>query len=161
MPIVRVELDIRVPIDEVWNRISDFSSYPRFMTNVDEAVELPDHLGNKVTAWQARVKGSVLRWTDESIFDKDNWRIEFFQLDGDLERFDGFWQLESVGEGVTRVRLSVDFEIGIPQLSALLNPASASAIAENSESMLRDLENLGLERIRQRASNDVGAQSGR
>jgi ribosome-associated toxin RatA of RatAB toxin-antitoxin module len=160
LPNVSVELDIQVPVDEVWERISDFSSYPRFMTNVDEAVELPDHLGNKVTSWQARVKGSVLRWTDESIFDKDNWRIEFFQLEGDLERFDGFWQLESISERMTKVRLSVDFEIGIPQLSALLNPASASAIAENSESMLRDLESRALERIGQRGSTSFGSQSG-
>jgi ribosome-associated toxin RatA of RatAB toxin-antitoxin module len=149
VPRVTVELDVSVPVDEVWERISDFGSYPQFMGNVDWVEDQPSRGDHRVTSWQVRLKGSILRWTDESISSKERWTIEFFQIDGDLERFDGAWTLAPIGADTTHVRLVVDFEIGIPQLRALLNPASGAAITENCENMLRDLEQSA---TRQRAA---------
>jgi ribosome-associated toxin RatA of RatAB toxin-antitoxin module len=140
VPRVTVTLEINVPIHVAWSRIIDFASYPRFMNNVESAEIRRADVSKVVTSWQARLKGSILRWTDESVLDRDRWRIEFNQLDGDLERFDGYWQLTTLGEHGTQVCLAIDFEVGIPQLRALLNPAAGAAIKENCESMLRDLE---------------------
>jgi ribosome-associated toxin RatA of RatAB toxin-antitoxin module len=125
-----------------WDRVSDFTAYPKFMRNVDWA-EVRQTDGSKmITSWQARLKGSILRWTDESLFDRPGWRIEFYQIDGDLERFDGYWQLTELDHQRTQVCLSIDFEVGIPQLRTLLDPAAGAAISENCESMLRDLERV-------------------
>lgn len=137
---VTVETTVRAPIAEVWDRVSDYPAYRRFMASVEEVTELPERNGNRITSWRVRLKGSMLHWTDETIARPDEWRLDFFQVDGDLERFDGYWQLQELEPSLTGVSLGVDFEIGIPQLRTLLNAAAAAAIRENSLQMLKDLD---------------------
>jgi ribosome-associated toxin RatA of RatAB toxin-antitoxin module len=140
MPRVEVELQVRAPVEQVWERINDFGSYPTYMRTVESVEELDAPEGRRLTRWRALFKGSILCWTDESIALPDEWRVEFQQVDGDLERFDGTWQLAPISADVTNVTLAVDFEIGIPQLASLLNATAAAAIEENCISMIQDVE---------------------
>ncbi len=68
------------------------------------------------------LKGSTLEWTERDIPDHARRRLDFAQLDGDLEQFEGAWTVTENADGGVTVRLECDFDIGIPLLSDMLNP---------------------------------------
>ncbi|MGS0684577.1 type II toxin-antitoxin system RatA family toxin [Nakamurella sp. GG22] len=141
MPRVDVSVVMNAPAHEVWSAVADVLSYPQFMQNVHEVTlleELAD--GSTVTSWSVSLKGSRLEWTERDIPDHARRRLDFAQLDGDLEQFEGAWTVTENADGGVTVRLECDFDIGIPLLSDMLNPVAAKALTENSEAMLRQIE---------------------
>jgi ribosome-associated toxin RatA of RatAB toxin-antitoxin module len=97
---------------------------------------------SRVSAWSVFLKGSILEWTESDQIDDDQQRIDFHQVDGDLEHFAGYWQVLGCDDDpqACEVVLYVDFEIGIPLLADMLNPVAKTALEENSTKMLRGLE---------------------
>ena len=146
MPRVHVDLTIDAPIEEVWALVVDVESYPTYMENVESVVRSADDTdGRRHTTWSVLLKGSVLEWTEAETVIASAHRMEFSQVDGDLDQFDGFWQLREV-EGGTHAELVVEFEIGIPLLATMLNPVAARALEDNSKAMLLALESQSLVR---------------
>src|SRR5689334_19457441 len=92
-----------------------------------------------VTSWSVDLKGSILSWTEHESRNRELYRVDYRQRDGDLESFEGYWQLERQGPRLTRASLKVDFEIGIPMLREMLDPVAARAIEDNARMMLRSL----------------------
>lgn len=141
MPTVTVDLMISAPAHAVWAQVKDVEAYPQFMENV-RSVAIIDHAdgATRTTRWSTLLKGSVLEWTEVEVIDDASLRIEFQQLDGDLDLFEGHWQLTASSATKTRVELAVAFEIGIPLLADMLNPVAARALKGNSEAMLHEIE---------------------
>lgn len=139
MPQVQVREVIGRDIDTVWALVSDVESYPTFMESVEaiEVVEGGEH--RELTRWQVRLRGSRLTWVEEDLMDPVAYRLTYRQIEGDLARFEGYWQLEASGPAETVTTLFVDFDIGIPLLADMLNPVASSAIRDNALSMLRSL----------------------
>ena len=94
---------------------------------------------HRESSWEVLLKGSLLRWRERETVDRPGMRIDFKQLEGDLDRFDGHWLVEPA-EGGSDVELHVEFEIGIPLLAEMLNPVAARALRDNSADMLSSLE---------------------
>jgi len=140
MPRVTIDTTLKAPIGDVWRAVYAVEEYPRYMDSV-KRTEVRHQSGNERTiAWSVVLKGSVLEWSElERICEADH-RIEFTQLDGDLGRFEGHWQLVEAGPGATRVHLDIDFEIGMPLLAPMLDAVAERALRDNSEQMLRALE---------------------
>jgi ribosome-associated toxin RatA of RatAB toxin-antitoxin module len=143
VPTVETEFLTTAPIDAVWSAVQDVEAFPEYMQNV-ESVEVlgTDESGCRITRWSVLLKGSPLEWTERERVDAATRTLRFDQVDddGDLEVFNGAWQVTPAGEGVVRVKLSVTFEIGIPLLADMLNPVAARAVRENSEQMLHAIE---------------------
>lgn len=140
MPRVDVKVVIKAPVEAVWAAVKDVESYPTYMDNVqDVRVDADEPGSERVSTWSVLLKGSLLEWTERERVDDGAHRIEFDQLDGDLDVFTGFWQLTPTGDGVEAV-LAVDFEIGLPLLAEMLNPVAANALHDNSEQMLLEIE---------------------
>jgi|SRR5580658_1082591 ribosome-associated toxin RatA of RatAB toxin-antitoxin module len=144
MPHVRVELAIEADIDIVWKTVCAVEYYPEYMANVRTVTILRHDDTVRATAWSVLLKGSILEWTEEERIDDDRRRIEFGQIDGDLDRFDGYWQVSPGTDGATEVVLDIDFEIGLPLLAQMLDPVASRALRDNSEQMLRQLERKAL-----------------
>jgi ribosome-associated toxin RatA of RatAB toxin-antitoxin module len=140
MPNVDVDVVIRAPADVVWSTINDLASYPKFMANVQSVEVTSEDGADRVSKWSVLLKGSLLEWTEREHVDVERLRITFDQVDGDLNVFQGFWAVEAVSPETTSVVLSVEFEIGIPLLADMLNPVAGRALRENSEHMLREIE---------------------
>src|SRR6188768_3757032 len=104
MPTVHVELTIAAPIDDVWRLVVDVESYAAYMDSVESVTLTSDDGHRREMLWSVLLKGSVLEWTESEVVDHANHRMEFHQVDGDLDRFDGFWQLGTV-EGGTSAEL--------------------------------------------------------
>jgi len=139
MPLVEVDERIPAPIQRSWELVNDLDAYAGVMEHVRSLEVLERGTNYRVTAWEVDVKGCVMRWVEHEDLDPDHYRIEYRQVEGDLEDFQGFWQLYPVTDDISRVVLSVRFEIGVPMLSEMLNPIAEHAIRENSRAMLMSL----------------------
>ncbi len=141
MPEVKVDLTIDAPIETVWETVVDVESYQNTMDTV-RWVKIVERRDKRVrcAAWSVLLKGSILEWEEEEHLDLAAHRIEFRQLRGDLEHFDGRWVLEAAGAERTTVLFEVVFEIGIPLLAEMLNPVAQRSLQENCTEMLRGIE---------------------
>jgi ribosome-associated toxin RatA of RatAB toxin-antitoxin module len=137
MPLIIVKERIEEPIAKVWELVKKIEDYPKFMKPVRE-VKVLSRVGDITEAeWEIELKGSLLRWSERETCRPEDHRIDFQQIEGDLEKFEGHWDLKSVSPGATEVELKVDFEIGIPMLRDMLNPVAEKALRENAVTMLR------------------------
>jgi Oligoketide cyclase/lipid transport protein len=97
-----------------------------------------------ITKWISNVDGRRISWIEHDIFDDLNMHITYRQIEGDLKKFEGEWILAAIPEG-TEIKLTVDFEFGIPMIAGLLNPILKKKVKDNSMKML--------EAIRERFDN--------
>jgi ribosome-associated toxin RatA of RatAB toxin-antitoxin module len=135
MPAVRTAVEVPgETIEHAWDVVSGFESYPAVMPNVLEVRFLERAGSQAISAWRILLDGIELTWEERDTFEPLR-RIRFEQVDGDLEMFRGAWLLTEIGGGV-RVELSVEFDLGIPSLAAVLDPIAVRAIESNSHSML-------------------------
>ncbi|MEV4625691.1 SRPBCC family protein [Micromonospora sp. NPDC049523] len=126
------------PVD-VWAALLDSESYAAYMAEVREIKVIEWQGDRRVSRWSVLLKGSELEWVEEEFIDHDRRRIEFRQIDGDLAYFTGHWQV-TVDERGTTAELEVEFDIGIPMMSDMLNPVAARALEDNSRAILEQLE---------------------
>jgi hypothetical protein len=102
-------------------------------------VEIREDLGTScISAWEVEFRDGLLRWTERDTFLRERLRIEFRQIDGDLEAFSGSWEVARAEEGST-VTFAAVFDLGIPSLAAFLEPVAQAALEENVARMLRGL----------------------
>ncbi|GAB3466702.1 type II toxin-antitoxin system RatA family toxin [Actinophytocola sediminis] len=141
MPHLEVVLPINAPAPQAWAAVIRLEDYATYMENVESVTVLgEDATGVRRTEWSVLLKGSVLEWVEEDQLDHDDMVMSFTQVAGDLDEFVGYWRVEATGEHTSTVRFCVDFEIGIPLLADMLNPVATKALRENSEHMLRAIE---------------------
>jgi len=139
MPLVKVSEVIPASLARVWELVNDVESYPRFMEHVRSLKVMERGQTHRVSAWEVDCKGFIMRWTEREEIDEHAHRIDYRQIEGDLAVFEGSWQLEPLAVDSSRANLSVQFEIGIPMLSEMLNPVAQRAIQDNSQKMLASL----------------------
>lgn len=139
MPTIEVHELLQAPIEKVWELVRDVEGYPQRMETVRDIEVLESGENWKLVAWEAELKGSILKWVEREEQDPEAYRLSYRQVDGDLERFDGYWQLTSQGSEVTEAVLVVHFDIGIPMLKDMLEPVAERAIRDNSSRMLTSL----------------------
>jgi ribosome-associated toxin RatA of RatAB toxin-antitoxin module len=141
MPDVELQMDIRAPVARVWETVVDIERYPASMESV-RWVRIVDAASPTVrtAAWSVTLKGSILEWREMERLDPARRVVEFEQLSGDMERFEGAWRLEPRAPLLTRVHLRVSFEIGIPLLAEMLNPVAQRSLHDNCREMLLGIE---------------------
>lgn len=135
-----VEVSALVPGDRfaVYEMAKDMESYPQFAEDVDSVKVTERGPDYTVTAWQARLQGKPMRWTERDVFDDRAPSIRYRQVSGDLKKFEGEWRFEQEGRDC-RVTLTVDFELGIPMFAAMLNPIAKLLVKKNCEGLLAGL----------------------
>lgn len=121
---------------DVFERVADVERFPELMPVVESVSILEeDAYGARVVDWGVRLRGSLLKWRERAVVGRDQLRIEFMQLDGDLEVFAGWWQVRQEA-GVTTVEVSVEFLIGIPLLANMLQPVAGESLQNSLRAML-------------------------
>ncbi|HEY5094388.1 MAG TPA: SRPBCC family protein [Candidatus Eremiobacteraceae bacterium] len=139
MPYVETAIDIAAPRRKIYELAKDMERYAEFMPDV-EYVHIVRRDGKKtITRWKTLVEEAPIEWTEEDVFDDEHTRIDYRLLDGDLDKFEGFWTFEE-HDGVTHVVLAVDYDFGVPTLAELIGPILHKKVEENSLMMLRALK---------------------
>ena len=132
---VRVIAHVKRGPDEVFGMLSDFKSYPQYGDSIISVDVEPIEDGYVKVNWQVQLRDGVLSWTEKDRFDPEARTIRFEQIEGDLEVFEGTWQVETDGDG-SRVIFSANFDLGIPSLETFLGPVAGQALQENIQSVL-------------------------
>ncbi|MBP2654962.1 MAG: hypothetical protein H6Q73_2531 [Firmicutes bacterium] len=138
MPYVEAVMPVKAQPKDIYIILKEMEKYPDFMPDLIsvEVIERKDNTTK--TKWVSNVGGRIIKWTEQDVFDDKNMHISYRQTDGDLKKFEGEWVLTPVGDG-TEIKLTVDFEFGIPMISGLLNPIAKKMVKANSESMLKGI----------------------
>src|SRR3954469_7184360 len=106
MPVVSITERLLAPAAAVWQQVCDIESYPTFMESVIATRVLsrearPDGVVEAVAEWEGLLKGSVLKWTEREWRDEAAMRLTYEQVDGDLQRFQGYWQVKEIDDRLT------------------------------------------------------------
>ena len=67
-----------------------------------------------VTFWKIEIDHVPISWKEEAVFDPRQGSVVFRALEGDLQMFEGAWQLTEHPSGGTEVRIDAKIKIGIP-----------------------------------------------
>lgn len=139
MPYVEVTMPVMANAADIYPIIKEMEKYPEFMPDLVsvEVVEREDNA--TITRWVSNVDGRIIKWTERDDFDDTNMHIRYRQIEGDLRKFEGEWVLTPLSEG-TEIKLTVDFEFGIPMIAGLLNPILKKKVRVNSENMLKAIK---------------------
>lgn len=139
---VRVEGWSGVAPDEAFRRLADYESYPQQTPSV-RSVEIGHRGGDLTSTWRVDFRGGLLCWTERDTVDHDQLRLDFEQIDGDLERFAGGWQVrpEAGPDDATGSLMifEAELDLGIPSLAPLVDPIAESALRANMTAVLTGL----------------------
>ncbi|MCE5285040.1 MAG: aromatase/cyclase [Pelosinus sp.] len=139
MPYVEVTMPIYSEASKIYPIIKDMEEYPEFMKDL-VSVKVIERQGNTtLSKWVSNVDGRIIKWTERDIFDDKNLHIVYSQTEGDMQRFEGEWILTVIPDG-TEIKLTVDFEFGIPMIAGLLNPILKKKVRDNSMNMLKAIK---------------------
>ena len=139
MPYIESTIDVHGDPAEAYGIAKKMEEYPKFMENLDYVKVVETGTGYTVTDWMAKLEGKKFKWQEKDIFDDANLTITYKQTAGDLKKFEGQWSFVQQGN-ITRITLTVDFEMGIPVLAALINPIAKKAIKGNCDGMLQAIK---------------------
>jgi coenzyme Q-binding protein COQ10 len=135
VPFVETITEINGDVDQIFALCMDMESFPQFMDDLESVKVIERGSDWTITEWKTKLQGRPLRWLERDEFDPGAKRITYAMTEGDLAKFEGEWTITPVGSGA-RVRLTVDFELGIPMFASLLNPVATMMIRRNCEQML-------------------------
>ena len=139
MPYVEVKIAVHCDRAQIYPIIKDMEKYPEFMADLVSVEVIERHENSTLTKWVSNVDGRIIKWTERDIFDDDQMHISYKQIDGDLKKMEGEWILTPLESG-TEIKLTVDFEFGIPMIAPLLNPILKKKVRDNSTNMLRAIK---------------------
>lgn len=141
MPEERLTKTIQAAPGVIWELLTHMEEFSKFMDAVDRITVVERGEGYTITDWVTRMQGHPFRWQERDCFDAAHMRIEYALTQGDLRRFEGFWQLEpATGDAPScEVTLVTRFEFGLPMLQGMLNPVAKIVLRRNMVSMLDGL----------------------
>lgn len=120
-------MNARLPMacepEQVWDALLDYTSYSDYMAGVNKIEILDEDGGRRTSSWTVELKGSEMEWEQEDRISIEDRRIEFHQTDGDLNSYEGYWQVHA-----NELEVSVEFDIGLPLVAEMIHPAVAKAI---------------------------------
>lgn len=130
--------------DEMLARLHDFERYPSYTSTVIEVrTERADELRSR-TAWEVVFRNGTLKWVEDEVLDPGLRRIEFVSVSGDLERFEGHWVVQPLGDG-SAVTFDVEFESGLGTLSEMVDPVAERTLRDSFDTVLRALASDGVD----------------
>lgn len=120
--------------------------FPDVLPDVDEVRILEDDgQGNVKTSWVGTIRvGPMTRqikWTELDHWNDGALSCRFELVEGDMKTYDGIWTFAADDAGC-RVTLSVNFELGVPMLGALVNRMVDQLMQQNCDELLEALEKL-------------------
>jgi ribosome-associated toxin RatA of RatAB toxin-antitoxin module len=144
MGMVISEIEIIAPIKEVFELAQKVEDFPKFMPDLQKVEVLerrPD--GYCRSYWEAiasvqNIK-KVIHWEEEEKWNHDDFTASFSQTKGDYKSYGGLWEL-TTDAGVTKVKLTVDYDLGLPLIGPLINKLLDKLMKENCDSMLKALK---------------------
>src|SRR6478736_6692065 len=71
--------------------LADFDRYPEQTDAVRSVTVTRSDATTTVSQWEVNFRSGILRWTEQDTFDIERCRIDFCQIQGDVDTFEGSW----------------------------------------------------------------------
>jgi uncharacterized membrane protein len=116
MHIAEKRIEIRAPVERVFDLFSDFESFPRWMKNIREV----RRTGRRFTRWAAEAPlGTEVEWEAELIRFEPDHRIVWRSVRGDIDT-EGEVVFEETRRGTTLVRVVLGYALPAGRLGELV-----------------------------------------
>ena len=140
MGVVTSEVDIAVDPETVFRLAREVEKYPDFMPDVEEVKVLERREdGYARVSWIGHAKvasiDKLVRWVEEAWWDSENLTSRFQLVEGDYRHYRGEWTFEPVASS-TRIRLTVDFDLGLPLIGPMIVKLLDRVMQNNIDGML-------------------------
>ncbi|MBQ4810814.1 SRPBCC family protein [Pseudoalteromonas luteoviolacea] len=122
-----------------FEKIADFKSFESHCQAVISVDVKAISDNESESTWLVHFHDGKMSWSERDIFDAQALTIDFVQIEGDADVFEGRWTIETVNESESKVTFDARFCMGIPTLADILEPIAESAIKQNVEQMLSEL----------------------
>ncbi len=123
----------------VFDTISDFKNFEKLCDDVI-SIDIEElSAREKQSKWMVYFKEGILLWVENDVFDPDEYRVSFSQVEGDLDDFSGCWLVKPISDSHCELIFEANFSINIPTLEEMVEPLAASILEENVQSMLDQL----------------------
>ena len=139
MPSLNTDIYVEATPKTCYQLVSDMERFPEFIPTVDEIKVIERGEGWTISRWVAQFQKRPVVWTERDDFDDEALTIDYDQVEGDLRYFRGQWRFEPEGSGC-RIHLSVSASLGVPMLSAALDPLVNKIVRDNAKAMLEAIK---------------------
>ena len=146
MPSVDSDIQINAPLAQVWALAQDVEKFPEIMPDLDavrvlERAEPSGATTRVITEWKGRIAkfNRKVTWTEEDIWNSENYTCHFWQLNGDFNEYRGDWTFREE-QGGTAMEIHIDYRFEIPLIGALMQKVVQNLLQDNSDRMLKALK---------------------
>ncbi|WP_211824817.1 type II toxin-antitoxin system RatA family toxin [Kistimonas asteriae] len=123
----------------VFEKISDFKNFEKLCDDVI-SIDIEELSAcEKQSKWMVYFKEGILLWVENDVFEPEEFRISFSQVEGDLDDFSGYWFVKPISAFECELTFEARFSIDIPTLEEMVEPLAASILKDNVQKMLDQL----------------------
>lgn len=130
MPTITAQTHVARPAAQAWAAVRSAATLARRAPHVVDV-----QVNGATTRWTVLLNGSEVSWEQRDTVGPDT-VLRFAQTTGDLEAMSGTWEVAATADGA-RVRLTIDFELGVDGLAPLLEPMWAQSLQAHANALLR------------------------
>ncbi len=118
--------------------IADFASYPKHSAAVRSVVVTESETDQRST-WEVAFRNGLLRWTELDTLSPATGTITFQQVEGDVDQFEGGWEVRPTADGGASVRFSARIDMGMPTLADVLEPIASRTLLDNTLAIIHGM----------------------
>lgn len=149
MGFIQVEKVINAPVAKVYAIAKDIERLPEVVPDLTE-VKIVERTGDHiVSTWKGTVSiaGLITRplyWKESDYWNDTEYICTFSLIEGDMKKYSGDWSFvpDTANADATLVKLTVDFELGVPMLGPLVVKLIDKLMKENCEALLNGIAKL-------------------
>lgn len=123
---------------DAFRTLADFNRYPEQTDAVRSVIVTRSDATSTVSQWEVNFRTGILRWTEQDTFDVEACRIDFCQIQGDVDTFEGAWACADEPTGCV-IEFEARLDMGIPSLADALEPIAVRTLVENTVVIVRGL----------------------
>jgi ribosome-associated toxin RatA of RatAB toxin-antitoxin module len=140
MPRIEQTITIAAPVEKVYAIARDVEAFPEFMADLKSLTVLERNEDNTrtVTAWVGLIREFKLtvKWTQEDKWNDATYRDDFHQIQGDMDRMEGYWQFTAEDVNQTRFDSVLDYEYDVPLIGPMVKNLIKKKLTDNLQATM-------------------------
>lgn len=137
---LKEEIEISANPDIVYKVMLDLEKFPEFMEDVKKITILEKNDNKRISEWEAEIDGLVFKWQEEDIYYPHEYKLTYKLIKGDLDKFEGYYQIFKLSENKSKLILFLSFDLNISTLKSLIMPTIKFKVKKNLALMLRAIK---------------------
>ncbi|MFH0799758.1 MAG: SRPBCC family protein [Pseudomonadota bacterium] len=146
MPTAAQSIEIKAPVERVFDVVTDFASYPKFLPDMEEVEVLESGERSAKVSFTTRL---IKRVNYILAFDLKRPRGATWKLaggDGVVKKNTGAWRFKKLGANLTELEFSADMELGIWMPSSVVGALISSHLPSMLECFKKRAERKTVKR---------------